>query len=117
HVGSEGDLPGYSRQGRVPEFRGEGNNITVAPLKVIFTPLPDLQVTSVTAIGPDPALPGHVLTAQSFTVNYTVTNTGAGATPSRQSTWDDQIFLSRDQFLSDADFYFATNRHMGGLAA
>ena len=30
--------------GRVPEFQGEGNNITAAFMPVIPNPLPDLQV-------------------------------------------------------------------------
>ena len=74
-------------------------------MPVIADRRPTCRSPSVTADGPDPAQPGHVLTGQSFTVTYTVTNTGGGDTPDRQSTWNDQIYLSRDQFLSDADIY------------
>jgi subtilase family serine protease len=76
-----------------------------------------LQVSSVTATGPDPNSPDHVLTGQSFTVTYTVTNAGQGDTPDRQSTWTDLIYLSRDQLLTDADVYYASVDHTGGLAA
>ena len=99
----------------MPEFQGEGNNITPEVHAVVMTVPPDLHVTSVTAVGPDPALPGHVLTGQNFTVTYTVTNFGTGDTPDRQSNWIDLIYLSRDQFLSDADFYFGSKDHTGGL--
>ncbi|HEX4609016.1 MAG TPA: putative Ig domain-containing protein, partial [Urbifossiella sp.] len=106
-----------SVSGRVPEFQGEGNNITAALMPVLAGPPPDLQVAAVTAVGPDPAAPGHVLTGQSFTVNWTVTNAGGGDTPDRQSAWSDYVYLSRDPFLSDADRYFTAVPHTGGLAA
>ncbi|MCB1964701.1 MAG: hypothetical protein KDI64_01260, partial [Candidatus Accumulibacter sp.] len=113
-------LPGVSggtSMGSVPEFQGEGNNLTAAPLPVILAPPPDLEVTALLALGPDPAQPGHVLSGQSFTVTYTVSNNGSGDTPDRQAAWDDRIYLSRDQFLSDADVYFIDHHHSGGLAA
>ena len=103
--------------GNVPEFQGEGNNITAAFMPVSMAPPPDLQVTSVVAQGPDPLQLDHVLTGQSFTLTYTVTNAGSGATPDRQGKWDDYVYLSRDQFLSDADVYLGAEEHTGGLAA
>jgi hypothetical protein len=93
------------------------DNYKARPLTVLLTPPPDLQVATVTAAGPDPAQPGHVLTGQNFTVTYTAANRGAGDTPDRQSAWDDYVYLSRDQFLSDADTFFTTVHHTGGLAA
>src|SRR5207249_826091 len=113
--GVRGD--GSGSMGRVPEFQGEGNNITAASLPVLRTPPPDLQVVSATAQGPDPGVPGHVFTGQSFTVTWTVADNGPGDTHNDQSAWDDQIWLSRDQFLSDADVYLATVRHTGRLPA
>jgi hypothetical protein len=111
------DVPGlFSGADRVPEFQGEGNNITAALMPVDPTRPPHLQVASVTAVGPDPTLPDHVLTGQPFTVTYTVTNSG-GDTPDRQSTWSDAIYLSRDQLLDDADVYFTSEEHKGGLKA
>src|SRR5262249_44752489 len=114
--GKFGIAPGGG-MGLVPEFQGEGNNITAGLLPVSFTPPPDLRVSAVTFQGPDPALPGHVLAGQSFTVTYTVANAGSGDTPDRQSTWPDHVYLSRDPFLSDADLFFAAKTHTGGLKA
>ena len=58
-----------------------------------------------------------MLTGQSFTVTYTVTNAG-GDTPTAQAAGTTSIYLSRDQFLSDADTYVGTqSHHTGGLAA
>jgi CARDB/Putative Ig domain len=115
------DVPGLGVAGNsigsVPEFQGEGNNITPAFMPVSPTPPPDLQVTSVIAPGPDPTLPGHVLTGQSFTVNYTVANKGGGDTPDLQANWDDYVYLSRDRFLSDSDIFFGAKEHTGGLKA
>ncbi|MCB1942193.1 MAG: hypothetical protein KDI53_09175, partial [Candidatus Accumulibacter sp.] len=108
---------GGTSMGSVPEFQGEGNNLTAAFMPVTLTPPPDLEVTALVALGPDPARAGHVLSGESFTVSYTVTNNGTGETPDRQAVWDDRIYLSRDPYLSDADVYFADDRHTGGLAA
>src|SRR5262249_22745722 len=111
NLGPDGSGP----MGRVQEFQGEGNNITAATLAVILRAAPKLQVAAVAAQGPDPAQPGHVFTGQSFTVTYTVANNGPGDTPDTQSAWDDQIWLSRDQLLTDADIYLDRLHHTGGL--
>ena len=118
------DVPGLSpdgsgAMGRVEEFQGEGNNITAAPLPITANPLPDLQVTTVTATGPDSTQPDHVYTGQTFTVSWTVTNhsTGAGDTPNDQSTWHDQIWLSRDTILDSSDTFLDDVQHTGGLGA
>jgi YD repeat-containing protein len=103
--------------GRVGEYQGEGNNITAAPLSVILTIPPDLQVSSVTAVGPDPSRPDHVQTGQDYTITYTVTDAGAGDTPPRQGTWEDWIFLSRDPILDNGDIYLGQETHSGGLKA
>jgi len=103
--------------GRVGEYQGEGNNITAAFLPVILTIPPDLQVSSVTAVGPDLSQPDHVQTGQNYTVTYTVTNTGAGDTPDRQSQWNDWIFLSRDPNLDSGDAFLGEETHTGGLKA
>ncbi len=116
------DVPGLSpdgsgEMGRVLEYQGEGNNITAAYMPIALTPPPDLQVSSVVAQGPDPTLPDHVYTGQSFTVTYTVTNTGPGDTPANESKWYDQIWLSRDQNFADATVYLDELTHTGGLKA
>ena len=114
------DVPGLMAgdpEGAVPEFRGEGNNIASAFLPVSMTPPPDLQVTSVVAQGPDPTQPDHVLTGQSLTMTYTVTNDGNGPTPARQGTWYDYVYLSADPVLTDSDTFITSVQHTGGLAA
>ena len=103
--------------GRVAEYRGEGNNITAASLPVLPAIPPDLQVTSVAAAGPDPTQAGHVQTGQNYTVNYTVSNVGAGNTPARESSWVDWIFLSRDTLLDSGDTFLGEEDHSGGLNA
>ena len=84
---------------------------------MILTVPPDLQVSSVSAVGPDPSQPGHVETGQDYTVTYTVTDAGAGDTPAAQSTWEDWIFLSRDPILDSGDMYLGEVQHTGGLKA
>jgi hypothetical protein len=97
--------------GRVPEFLDEGNNITGTPLQVLPTPIPDLQVSTVT-------IPQKAVAGQSFELKYTVTNAGAGDTPPSQGKWDDQVYLSVDPLLDlTADRYVGDVGHTGGLAA
>ncbi len=113
------DVPGlmYSDgMGSVPEFQARATT-SPRPSCPCRWCAADLQVTSLLAQGPDPIQIDHVLMGQSFTVTYQVTNTGAGPTPDRQGKWDDYIYLSRDQFLSDADIYLGAATHTGGLAA
>ena len=71
---------------------------------------PDLQVTALTA-------PARAVRGQSFDLTYTVTNLG-GATPFQQPTWEDLIYLSRDEFLDlRADRFLDRFRHADGLTA
>ena len=96
---------------RVEEFRDEGNNVTVAALPITLTAPPDLQVASVD-------VPVRVTTGEVFDLIYRVENRGTGPTPEAQSTWDDLIYWSRDQFLDlQADRFIASRRHTGGLGA
>ncbi|MDM9385689.1 CARDB domain-containing protein [Chlorogloeopsis sp. ULAP01] len=104
-------LDSNSTFARVPEFKDEGNNITFAPLQVILQPAADLQVTSI-------KIPERATTGQTFNLEYTVTNNGAGDTPIRQSKWRDLIYLSRDEFLDlQADRYLGYFEHTDGLKA
>ena len=97
-------------RGSVPEYQYEGNNITEAAISVDLINPPDLQVTSLVA-------PTRVLRAGTVDLSYTVTNLG-GDTPSTQSSWDDLVYLSRDQFLDlNADHYLGYVEYSGGLAA
>ncbi|WP_305828868.1 hypothetical protein, partial [Klebsiella pneumoniae] len=79
--------------GSVAEFRDEGNNIASAAMPILLTPAPDLRVSALTAVGPDATDPDHVLTGQNIKVTYSVTNAGLGATPDRQGSWDDYVYL------------------------
>src|SRR5262249_36597305 len=68
------------------------------------------QVTSVIA-------PTHAVRGQSIQVTYTVTNLGS-ATAADESSWIDEIFLSRDRYLDvNADRYLTFIAHGTGLAA
>jgi hypothetical protein len=96
---------------RVGEFRDEGDNIATAPLTVFLTDPADLRVTSV-------QIPERATAGQSFTLTYTVANTGAAATPIHQQEWDDFFYLSRDGFLDlQADIFLGSERHHGMLEA
>ena len=97
-------------QGSVEEFQGEGNNVTATAVNVLGYTAPDLVVSSVVA-------PTQVTLGSSFSVSYTVTDQG-GSTPDLQSSWNDLVYLSADQFLDlSADRYVGSVRHTGGLAA
>jgi large repetitive protein len=104
------DPSGGAPFGRVNEFQGEGNNITVKSLTVVpYTP-PDLRVTALQASE-------RATRGQRFDVRYTVSNLG-GNTPAQEPRWDDLIYLSRDPFLDlKADRFIGSVRHEGGLAA
>ena len=107
-------LPGVAGAGgpaAVPEFRGEGNNITAAALPVTLRLPPDLQVTQL-------SVPEHAIVGQFIDLTYRVTNNGSGDTPTMQGAWTDLIYLSRDQFLDlDADRFIGSEDHQGGLRA
>jgi hypothetical protein len=74
------------------EYRDTASNVLIRPIDVEFVPGPDLVVSLVTSSE-------RVFTGREFTVTYTVSNTGVGATPDRQSDWMDQVYLSRDRQL------------------
>jgi len=95
---------------RVPEFQNEGNNITGVPFPVTLSPIPDLQVTAIDA-------PAQVDQGALIDVTFTVTNMGQGATFASETSWDNLIYFSRDEFLDlNADRYLANVRHTGPLA-
>ncbi|MGB3654095.1 MAG: CARDB domain-containing protein, partial [Rivularia sp. (in: cyanobacteria)] len=84
-----------SKLARVPEFLDENNNIASIALPVTLRPAADLQVTSVSILTQPPT----ATIGQSFDIKYTVENKGVGATPEIQDSWNDLIYLSRDEFL------------------
>ncbi len=96
--------------GQVQEFQDEGNNITAAPLQVLPTPLPDLQVSSIT-------VPQQAVEGQTLSVSYTVSNESAAATLPGQFPWTDVIYLSVDQYLDlNRDVYLGYEQRKTALA-
>ena len=95
-------------QDRVPEFKDEGNYITVEPINIILSPAADLRVTTVVA-------PERVEAGQLLRVNYTVGNLGGAATSAAR--WTDHIYLSADAFFDPvADRFLGEIPHAGVLA-
>ncbi len=93
------------------EFQGEGNNVNATPITVQLQPSPDLQVSAI-------EIPERAIVGQQFTLNYTVTNQGLGDTSDTETTWQDQIYLSRDQFLDpNSDYFVSYVDREGGLTA
>ncbi|HQX55000.1 MAG TPA: CARDB domain-containing protein [Pyrinomonadaceae bacterium] len=87
----------------------ENNNISTRPLTVSVPPVPDLRASNVQA-------PIEAFGGQSMLVNWTVTNNGDGATPPATPTWNDVVYLSKDQTLDGADRYVGLRPHTGVLA-
>lgn len=92
------------------EASNQNNNSTISPtpLLVIQAPLPDLQVTSVTA-------PTSALEGQNITVNWAVTNAGTG--PTVAASWSDYVYLSRDQVLDPTDQFLGYATFNGVLSS
>src|SRR5206468_4128915 len=81
------------------------------PMPIDLAPAADLRVTSLAA-------PEHAIVGQTVDLSYTVTNVGAGATPANQPSWQDLIYLSRDEFLDlNADRFLDFVPHTGPLAS
>ncbi len=112
--GIEGDffiIVDMDHSNRVAEFQDEGNNQGYIALPVTLSTPPDLRVVSV-------SIPQHVITGQSFTVDYSVTNMGLGVTPASQQFWNDLVFLSADTNLDlSRDRFLGEIPHNGSLAA
>ena len=83
------------------------------PIQIALVPPPapaNLQVTSIVP-------PAGAASGQTIPVVWTITNQGAGATPT--DTWSDQIVLSADDSLTSGsnEFDLGTFTHTGSLAA
>ena len=80
------------------EHANEGNNVTVdnAPIDVRIPPLPNLQVTSVTA-------PPTAFSSQGTQVQWITTNNGTGATSA--PAWYDAVYFSLDTILDASDTF------------
>ncbi len=122
-IGIEFELPGSlapwdlassasreTARASVKEYQQEGNNIAARLLPITLIQPPDLQVSNVIA-------PLRGIMGQEIDVQYTVTNRGGNTVPG-QTTWQDMIYLSRDQFLDlSSDLYLDTLEHRGDLLA
>lgn len=110
-LGIQGDyffLVQTDANNQVDESTDEGDNLNAGgPTDVELTPPPDLQVTNVSA-------PAQGFSGQPFTLSWTVTNEGTGATSA--SNWFDQIFLSADDILDDGDIFLGQVGRNGALA-
>jgi hypothetical protein len=88
-----------------------GNNVasTAAAETVNLSSPPDLAVTSI-------SVPSTAVAGQNFTFSYTVTNSGAGATPN--TTWNDGIYLSPTAIYNpNTAISLGQQTHQGSLAA
>ncbi|MBE2260652.1 MAG: APHP domain-containing protein, partial [Rhodobacteraceae bacterium] len=85
---------------------GQDNNRGIGSIPVTYRE-PDLKVTSLLV----PSAGGQ--SGSTVTVNYTVTNIGNRDT--RESSWWDRLFLSRDDSLDTFDLQVAEARHYGVL--
>lgn len=89
----------------VYEFASESNNQRVSDtMGVILTPPPNLQVTNI-------VIPDTVSNQEQVSIQWTVTNNGASATP---SSWNDRIYLSINVNGTDP-ISVGTQSHLGIL--
>ena len=93
---------------RVFEHQAEDDNVTAGgPTQVDVPPLPDLQVSSVSA-------PGSAFSGQPMSLNWRVSNDGDAGTG--VSRWRDSVFMSDDDVLDGGDRSMGSLEHNGALA-
>ena len=80
--------------------------VSSATVLIQLTPPPDLRVTSVVA-------PNFAFSNENININYTVTNSGTGATRSYQ--WTNYLYLSKDSVFSSAAVFANSYHHVGEL--
>ncbi|MCE5334113.1 MAG: tandem-95 repeat protein [Desulfobacteraceae bacterium] len=95
---------------QIVERANESNNITVddTPIDVQLAPMPNLQVSAVTP-------PSGAFSSQQTVVEWTVTNTGTGATST--PVWYDAVYLSVDQIEDDTDILLGSLANASYLGA
>lgn len=88
----------------------EGNNTTVSgsPMGIRLSPYANLQVTQVTP-------PADAFSSQQTVVEWVVTNGGTGSTSA--PVWYDDVWLSTDDLLDDADIRVGRVQNASYLAA
>lgn len=94
---------------RVNERDSEGDNLGVSEVMTVqLSPPADLEVTNILS-------PTQVFSGQPFSVTWTVANNGTG--PTRESSWNDRVYLSLDNVLDGSDHLLGSATHEGALAA
>ena len=106
--GGENDRSRGFYGGSVYEDLASTNNLGRGTIDIIYRE-PDLTVSALTLP------PGPLLSGQTVTVNFTVTNEGTRAT--REWAWVDRLYLSRDPSLDRTDLQVASFLRYGPLAA
>jgi hypothetical protein len=86
----------------------ENNNHKTKPIRIEIPVLPDLQVASVIA-------PEETFTGGQMPLNWRVENKGTGNTPPDQMTWEDRIYLSKDNKFDATDRLIGSRNREGGL--
>lgn len=83
---------------------GESNNLVAVSIDVVGEPkpAPDLRI-------PDANVPKRIAVGDNLTVDFTVINTGKVNTPA--DPWQDAVYLSFDDRLSDDDTLVATAKN------
>tara|TARA_R110002049_G_scaffold2750_10_gene22473 strand:+ start:128718 stop:144401 length:15684 start_codon:yes stop_codon:yes gene_type:complete len=91
-----------ARSSRVTEINGEGDNVTVGPqIRVNLPPPPDLVVEQI-------VVPASAFSGQLANLSWMTTNQGdATAFPE----WNEEIYLSSDDFFDENDVRLATVRY------
>jgi len=87
----------YTHNGKVLTSSGDrirANNYTFSPVHIVQNTIPDLAITDLQA-------PAEGISGQPITIQYTVTNEGAGTT--RPKRWTDKLYLSTDFTIDGRD--------------
>jgi subtilase family serine protease len=94
--------------GEVYERTNEGNNLRAMPVEIRLHPYPDLQVSYL-------QVPVQAPAGGSAVIQWTVTNTGIGATTT--ASWQDRVYVSTDAtYQPGTDVLLAAFPHTGTLA-
>lgn len=91
---------------QVNEFADENDNLNSGPTHITLTPPPDLRVAAVIA-------PASAFSGQPIIVSWSITNSGPGRT--LETSWQDQVFLSRTNAIDGTAVLLGTEPHAGAL--
>ncbi len=105
-ITSDGNSGGGSGGGTGGGTGGNTGGNTGTPIEIIVRQPADLQITTVD-------IPATVASGQPFSLSYGVTNTGSGKTET--AYWFDQVILSSDAILGNADDQILAYVHHYGV--